>query len=263
MNTDDNERIRHHLEASLDLLRNAMVSEPPAPDSEGWIPWAGGECPVPQGDSVDYKLKNGAQFSRVLAVALDWRATAPNYSIVAYRPAKPDSPQVEPWTPPVPPRGMSWHRDDWQESMLPREWRPLLRGETRQTGDEVYSDKHSTWLAWPEAKTLDPVIQLDVPGETSNLSRTRRPLPLPERLPDVRLPLRVEDVPPGSAVSHPKWGEPADEWWRMIEQVSPKGIHFGSSALYTFEELHELGWLIKKPGEAWQPASRAEKGEKW
>ena len=34
----------------------------PQPDADGWIPWAGGECPVGVNDLTEVKLRNGTAF---------------------------------------------------------------------------------------------------------------------------------------------------------------------------------------------------------
>ena len=55
---------------------------------DGWIPWAGGECPVERGDVVRVKAKNG-DVDTDKAHFYDWWHTGGPNDIVAYREVKP------------------------------------------------------------------------------------------------------------------------------------------------------------------------------
>ena len=60
-----------------------------------WIPWKGGECPVPKDTLVEVKRRNGETYSRP-AGCLDWKHSKGPYSsnkpyssdIIAYRISK-------------------------------------------------------------------------------------------------------------------------------------------------------------------------------
>lgn len=55
--------------------------------TDGWIPWAGGECPVEPGVRVEVRFPAGSISSPTRAESLSWRETDPSYDcmIVAYR----------------------------------------------------------------------------------------------------------------------------------------------------------------------------------
>ena len=59
------------------------------PDSDGWIPWGGGDCPVPGDTRVEIKLRGEAGATRMQSCASDfgWKheTTFPESDIVAYR----------------------------------------------------------------------------------------------------------------------------------------------------------------------------------
>ena len=59
------------------------------PEGDGWIPWGGGDCPVPGGTRVEIKLRGevGAEYAKEYATNLWWEHTAefPENDIVAYR----------------------------------------------------------------------------------------------------------------------------------------------------------------------------------
>lgn len=55
---------------------------------DGWIPWAGGGCPVERGDVVRVKAKNG-EVDTDKAHFYDWHHTGSPFDIVTYRVVKP------------------------------------------------------------------------------------------------------------------------------------------------------------------------------
>lgn len=73
------------------------------PDTDGWIEWHGGECPVAEGALVDVKFRNGriengtpageynGSYSRMQAI--DWSHNRFQSDIIAYRLSKPDWPE--------------------------------------------------------------------------------------------------------------------------------------------------------------------------
>jgi hypothetical protein len=74
----------------------------PVPDKDGWIPWHGGQCPVPGDTLVDYQTRNGTSSTRSeLPENLRW--THSNWNnpsdITAYRLAKVPVPEYAPLGP--------------------------------------------------------------------------------------------------------------------------------------------------------------------
>lgn len=67
-------------------------------DDNGWIPWHGGECPLPDGALTDVKHQDGDVFlgsrARAMGSAHDWSHTHGDGSIVAYRPILDAKPEV-------------------------------------------------------------------------------------------------------------------------------------------------------------------------
>src|SRR6266851_3295783 len=54
--------------------------------SAGWIEWHGGECPVPVGESFEYRLRNGTGNGPLRTpTAWNWEHHGDQYDIVAYR----------------------------------------------------------------------------------------------------------------------------------------------------------------------------------
>ena len=66
-----------------------VTMKPATPDADGWIEWAGGECPVPADTQVEIKIFGGAHFP---AGCFDWgsgrAAGCEESDIVAYRVVK-------------------------------------------------------------------------------------------------------------------------------------------------------------------------------
>ena len=59
----------------------------PQADADGWIPWSGGECPVPAGVRVDVLLRNGKKRQEEPGW-LFWGHGQLDGDIIAYRIAK-------------------------------------------------------------------------------------------------------------------------------------------------------------------------------
>ena len=68
------------LEAEL-----ASQTATPQPDSDGWIEWNGGECPVDRGTMIDAKFRNENRWSFCFAHGLCWRHNSVPGDIIAYR----------------------------------------------------------------------------------------------------------------------------------------------------------------------------------
>jgi len=96
--------------------------------------------------------------------------------------------RIKPWTLPPPPEGQEWHRTDWTEDMLPEGWRPLLKGEARQKGDEFEMTRYRTHTAWQACS--GPPAEPNKANERWCYHRTRRPLPQPP----VIVPLDASDI---------------------------------------------------------------------
>ena len=59
-------------------------------DSEGWIPWSGGECPLPDDCECNIKTKHMREHS-MTRIAAGWDWAHDNYNaITAYRPFSPN-----------------------------------------------------------------------------------------------------------------------------------------------------------------------------
>lgn len=70
----------------VELERTDVSDEP---DNEGWIPWAGGECPVDGETRVDVKFRWGGEIRDEPAVRFDqWNHASSDADIIAYRIAK-------------------------------------------------------------------------------------------------------------------------------------------------------------------------------
>jgi hypothetical protein len=73
--------------------------------------------------------------------------------------------------------GEEWHRNDWTKDMLPEGWRPLLKGERTETGDEFKNSMTGEW---------NPADDHWEAHSSYTARRTRRPLPVltPEQIAD-------------------------------------------------------------------------------
>ena len=56
----------------------------PQPDADGWIPWSGGECPVPRYTIVEIMFRGGHK-TRTYAGNMSWMHYGLDADIVAYR----------------------------------------------------------------------------------------------------------------------------------------------------------------------------------
>lgn len=75
-----------------------------------------------------------------------------------------------PWKLPEPPEHQQWHRTDWTQEMLPQGWRPLLKDEFIEVGDECLMWDKKTWRV--ESVPVSRATPLAH-------HRTTRPLPTP------------------------------------------------------------------------------------
>ena len=66
----------------------AALAEPQAA-ADGWIPWSGGECPIPEGMAFDLRFRDGAKLIAASSdwptAEWDWSCESGPYGIVAYR----------------------------------------------------------------------------------------------------------------------------------------------------------------------------------
>ena len=80
------ERLEEAMKAAPKLLPQDTANDPPTlvlADPDGWIPWHGGECPVPLGVMVLTKLSNGNTLRKPVRCtgSKGWR----DGTIVAYK----------------------------------------------------------------------------------------------------------------------------------------------------------------------------------
>ena len=68
--------------ALVEVLQ-AALGDAPTPDSDGWIPWRGGECPVPPNTEVEYKVDFDLKVRSGKAGFFTWGG--PASAITAYR----------------------------------------------------------------------------------------------------------------------------------------------------------------------------------
>ena len=73
------------IEASAKAIAEAEAAlAEPQPDADGWIPWAGGECPVGAKTGVQVKDRTGRTCLGA-GWEFDWEHAASDYDILAYR----------------------------------------------------------------------------------------------------------------------------------------------------------------------------------
>lgn len=141
--------------------------------------------------------------------------------------------------------GEEWCGSNWTQEMLPEGSRPLLVDEKVVSGernDEFYSDYGTSASFWCWVRAICR------PALSHEKWRTRRPLPKPSPQ-----PLSAEDVPPHYALRLPAWPEGN---WMAIHEVNNAGIRISAGAILLWDRLQKEGWLIKRPGETWQPCSK-------
>jgi hypothetical protein len=123
----------------------------------------------------------------------EWRKPEEGTIPLNYYKARP-----APWHLPPAPEGKAWHRDDWEEHMLPPvtdgglPWRPLLLGEARHRDDQVYGE-FSTG-PWAEFGNVNYTIDA-ICTASSIHTRTRRLIVSLPSAPVVRPWASAEDVP--------------------------------------------------------------------
>ena len=94
----------NHEKEPYDIMAYRILEDDPAlVDSDGWIEWHGGECPVAEGMLVDVEFRNGRVENATPAgeyndgcgrmQAVDWFHNGFQYDIIAYRLSKPDWPE--------------------------------------------------------------------------------------------------------------------------------------------------------------------------
>lgn len=88
----DIKKAAHHLQRLIEAMGGDPLVQETAQaalamdeaDADGWITWAGGECPVPGDVTVKYFLRCGVE-STEQACRLPWRHDGDSGDIIAYR----------------------------------------------------------------------------------------------------------------------------------------------------------------------------------
>jgi hypothetical protein len=62
--------------------------------ADGWIPWSGGECPVPEDTAVEVEFNDGGRWPEQRADELNWEHGYEISNIIAYRIIEPARPEV-------------------------------------------------------------------------------------------------------------------------------------------------------------------------
>lgn len=70
------------------IARAEAALAEPQPDADGWIPWAGGECPLADGVWHRVKFRNGDECLDDQASSWGWGEAAGGFQIIAYRVVK-------------------------------------------------------------------------------------------------------------------------------------------------------------------------------
>jgi len=67
-------------------------------DADGWIPWHGGECPLPDSAQCMYRMRDG-EIDTAKGSSLWWHVEQEDTDIVAYRPIldEPSEPEAPEW----------------------------------------------------------------------------------------------------------------------------------------------------------------------
>jgi hypothetical protein len=129
------------------------------------------------------------------------------------------------WQLPAPPEGKRWHCDRWTQDMLPNGWRPLLKGEETDYGDERLNG--GEWEEFRRGGSFDNVYCAEAYHRPL---RTRRPLPEPPKPWDC-----PEDVPvPVCWICNVRGIE------RLVVQVDSTGICLHDGEL-TWKDIATAG----------------------
>lgn len=85
----DLEKAKHYIELLIELesVKQAVDWLDKPAESDGWIEWKGGECPVNQLQKVDVKLKCG-ELHMAAAYRFEWDCRDSDTDIIAYRVVK-------------------------------------------------------------------------------------------------------------------------------------------------------------------------------
>lgn len=174
-------------------LPAALVVEPSLGGPEGVrdavseSPPAGTDVPRAEWTYSPYRaslMKDGELFAIVTPdgkAALDCKKRDELLSLL--NAGKPASTPPAEWKLPEPPVGREWHRNDWNEGMLPEGWRPVLLGEPFRPD---VGDQHNWSGEWSNA--CDCIASAR--ANHCHL-RTQRPLPLPVESPASQVPVEA------------------------------------------------------------------------
>nr|UVN09992.1 MAG: hypothetical protein [Bacteriophage sp.] len=82
-------KCKSYFESDTEIVTKEQYEAALAAKNDGWIDWAGGECPVDTKTLVDIKLKDGSTYKSCHPGDYSWRHGGYNGDIIAYRLHKP------------------------------------------------------------------------------------------------------------------------------------------------------------------------------
>lgn len=158
------------------------------------------------------------------------------------------------WKLPAPPAGRRWHRDDFTEADLPEGWRPLLKEERIEKGDELRC-QYSSWRPFNHA-----IGEITRAGATE-FHRTRRPLPTEPKAPTMASWDSPEDVPgPVCWIGEPPITSGEETTGSMVLAIDAEGFNIINSlnelSHYTWADIASQKMVYSTDRKTWKPCTK-------